>query len=83
MMESRAEKMISFLSFGKDIRLIFTLNCVSLWRSHSDASKRDASATSLIALAVALPGVDESWVADAIARLRRASLAEMVGTKGH
>ena len=78
-MESNAAKMTSLLSFGKEILFIFTLNCVSSWRSQSDASKGEAYTRSLIALAVALPGVSESWVADAAAKLLRALLAERVG----
>jgi hypothetical protein len=80
--ESNAAKITSLLSFGKEILLIFTLNCVSSWRSQPDASKGDASTRSLIALAVALPGVSESCVADATAKLLRALLAQRVGMNG-
>jgi hypothetical protein len=81
-MESSAAKITSLLSFGKEILLIFTLNCVSSWRSQSDASKGDVSTRSLIALVVALPGVSESCVAAAAAKLLRALLVERVGTNG-
>ncbi len=59
-MESNVEKMTYLLSFGKEILFIFMLNFVSSWRSQSAASKGDAFTKSLIALAVALPGVEES-----------------------
>ena len=81
-MESRAANMTSLLSFGKYFRLIFTLNYVSSWRSQSDASKGDASTRSRIALAVALPVVNDIWVAVVAPRLRRASLADRVGMNG-
>ncbi len=74
--------MISLLSAGKDVLLILTLNCVSSLRSHPEASNGDASMMSRIALAVALPGVEESCVAAAEARLLLALLAVRVGLKG-
>jgi hypothetical protein len=81
-MESSAQKITSLLSFGNEILFILTLNCVSSCRSQSDASKGDASTRSLIALAVALPGVGESCVAAAAAKLLRALLAVRVGMNG-
>ena len=74
--------MISLLSAGKDVLLISTLNCVNSFRSQTEASKGDASMRSLIALAVALPGVEESCDAAAVARLLRVVLADRVGIKG-
>jgi hypothetical protein len=62
-MSSRAENIISLLSAWKDVLLILTLNFVSSCRSQSEASNGDASMRSRIALAVALPGVEESRVA--------------------
>ena len=81
-MSSRAVKIISLLSAGKDVMLILTLNCVSSLRSQSEASNGDASMRSRIALAVALPGVEESCVVAAVARLLLALLAVRLGTKG-
>ena len=74
--------MISLLFAGKDVLLILTLNCVNSFRSQSEASKGDASMRSLIALAAALPGIEESCDAAAGARLLRAVLAERMGIKG-
>ena len=67
-MVSSVVKISSLLSFGKEVLLTFTLNCVSSCRSQSDALNGEASTRSLIALAVALPGVTESSVAAATAR---------------
>ena len=75
-------KINSLLSAGKDVLLILALNYVSSLRSQSEASNGDASIRSSIALAVALPGVEESCVAAAVARLLLALLAVRVGMKG-
>ena len=81
-MSSRAAKIISLLSAGKDVLLIFTLNWMSSFRSQSEASKGDASIISWIALAVALPGVEESCAVADVDRLLRALLAVRFGMKG-
>ena len=74
--------MISLLSAGKDFLLTLTLKCVSSCRSQSEVSKGGASMRSRIALAVALPGVEESFDSAAVARLLRALLVVRVGMKG-
>jgi len=79
---SSAEKIISLLSAGKEVRFILTLNCVSSCMSQSDASKGDASAMSRIALVVALLGVEEPCDEVVVARPRRALLAPRVGMNG-
>ena len=79
---SRAVKIISLLSVGKDVRSILTLNWVSSCMIHSEASKGEASTRSRIAVVVALPGVDEFSVAIVAATLRRALLAQRVGING-
>ena len=55
--------------------MTFTLNIVNSCRSQSEASYGDASMRSMIALVVALPGVDDPFVAAADAKLLRALLA--------
>ncbi len=68
-MSSRVLNIISLLCVGNEVLLILTLNCVSSCRSQSEASKGDASMRSRIALAVAVPGVEEFRVAAEVARL--------------
>jgi hypothetical protein len=79
---SNALKMTSQLSFGKEVLLILTLNCVSSCSSQSDASKGDASTIAWIALAVALPCVEEPSTDVVVAKLRRPLLAVSVGMNG-
>ena len=74
--------MASLFSLGKEILLILTLSCVSSCRSQSKASKENASTRYRIALAVALPGVEESCVDVVVARIRRPPLVETVKTNG-
>ena len=80
-MVSSVVKITSLLSFGKEVMLTFTLNCVSSCRSQSDALNGEASTRSLIALDVALPWVVESSVAAATARFLLPQFAVRVGTK--
>ncbi len=75
--------MVSLLSAGKVVQLIFTLNRVSSRMSQSDASKGNDSTRSRIALAVALPRVEEPCDAVEDARLRRPHLALRVRGGAH
>jgi len=79
---STALKITSLLSFGKEVLLILTLNCVSSCSSQTEASKSDASTMALIALALALPGVEEPSSVVVVAKLRRPLLAVSVGMDG-
>ncbi len=77
-----AAKIVSLLSAGKDVLLILTLNWVSSLRNQSEASKGEASMRSRIALAVALPGVEEFCVVADVARLLHSLLVVRCGMKG-
>ncbi len=80
-MVSSVVKISSLLSFGKEVLLTFTLNCVISCRSQSDALSGEASTRSLIALVVALSGVMESSFAVATARFLLPPFVVRVGTK--
>jgi len=77
-----ALKMISQLSFEKEVLLILTLNYVRSCSSQLEALKRDTSTRDWIALAVALPGVEKPCVVDVAARLWRPLLAARGGING-
>ena len=79
--ESKVAKTTSLLSFGNVVMLTLTLNCGNSCRSQSSGSKGEASISAIIALAAALPGVEESSRAASVARFRRPPVAERVGMK--
>ena len=65
---SRAETIISLISFGKVFLCILALNFVSSCRSQSEEPKGDSSIRLHIALAVELFGVIKSWLGAVITR---------------